>query len=66
MNRHQDEQQYFWGWPDYIIFEGRKVYRSQTDPNHASYMLPGAYMNRKIWVSKDQFIQHNKKFCDSV
>jgi hypothetical protein len=61
-----ERNEFFWGWPNYIIYDGRKVYRSDTEDNHALYMLPGAYMNKKIWISKDEFIRHNKKFCDSV
>jgi len=62
---NEDEDNYFGGWPYYIIYEGRKVYQSQTNPNHAGYMLSGAYMNRIIWISKDQFIRHNKLY-DSI
>lgn len=52
---------YFWGWPNYIIYDGRKVYRCTTEQNHAAYMLPPAYMNNIIWISRDNIINHNKK-----
>lgn len=53
----EEEENYFGGWPHYIVYEGRTVYRSHTESNHAGFMLPGAYMNRIIWISKDQFLR---------
>lgn len=56
-----DQTDFFWGWPEYIIYEGRRVYRNGAEPNFARYTLPAAYMNRSIFVSRDQIINHNRK-----
>jgi len=47
-------------WPDTILFEGREIWCSMKCPNFAEYMLPPAYMNRKIYISKNEMLQHTK------
>ena len=48
-------------WPEYIIYEGREVYCCEKFPNYANYMLPGAYMNKLITISKEQWLRHVEK-----
>ncbi len=45
-------------WPEYILYEGRKVYASDKYPTFARYMLSPAYMNRSIILSRDQYLRH--------
>lgn len=49
-------------WPNYIIYEGRKVHCSIKNPNFAQYMLPGAYMNKKITVTKNEWLRYVDKY----
>ena len=48
-------------WPDYVIHEGRKVYCCGKFPAYAEYMLPAAYMNKIIILSRDQWLRHLDK-----
>ena len=48
-------------WPDFIMYEGRKVHCCEKNPNFAKFMLPGAHMNRCIILSKDQWLNHLRK-----
>ena len=48
-------------WPDYVIYEGREVYCCGKYPAYAEYMLPGAYMNKIIYLNKEQWLKHLEK-----
>ena len=48
-------------WPDFVLYEGREVRCCEKNPNFARYMLPGAYMNRCINLSKEQWLNHLRK-----
>jgi hypothetical protein len=48
-------------FPDYILYEGRKVYACEKNKTFAIYMLPAAYMNKNIYLSRDQWERHLKK-----
>ena len=48
-------------WPDFIIYEGREVYCCGKYPTYAEYMLPGAYMNKIIYLNKQQWLHHLEK-----
>jgi len=61
---NQEDNNYFGGWPTYIIYDGRKVYCSSAETNVAGYTLPSSYMNKIIWISKEEIIQHNKS-CEN-
>jgi len=45
-------------WPEYILYEGTKVYASGKFPTFARYMLSSSQMNRSIIVSRDQYLRH--------
>ena len=49
-------------WPDYIIYDGRKVGCATKNPHFAQYMLPGAYMNKKLTLTRDQWFKHLDKY----
>ena len=48
-------------WPNFILHEGREVMCCEKNPSFARYMLPGAYMNRCIILSRDQWLNHLRK-----
>lgn len=48
-------------WPDYVIYEGREVRCATKYPHFAQYMLPGAYMNKKLTLTKDAWLRHLDK-----
>ena len=45
-------------WPDSILYDGRQIWCSRKDANFAEFMLPAAYMNRKIYISRDEWLRH--------
>tara|TARA_Y100000590_G_scaffold283270_1_gene318679 strand:+ start:284 stop:499 length:216 start_codon:yes stop_codon:yes gene_type:complete len=49
-------------WPDYVLFEGREIKCSNKFPHYAEYMLPRAYMDKKIVVNKSQWFRHLDKY----
>ena len=48
-------------WPNYVIYEGREIKCCNKFPNHAVYMLPPAFMNKKLILSKEQWLRHLDK-----
>jgi hypothetical protein len=48
-------------WPDTIIYDGRQVKCNRKMPNFAEFMLPAAYMNRTIYISRDEWVRYQKK-----
>lgn len=49
-------------WPNQILYEGRLITRSTTEPNFALYMTSSGMMNKKIYVTREQF----QRFFDGV
>ena len=45
-------------WPDYILYEGRKVYASGKFPAFARYMMTSSHLNPNIILSRDQYLRH--------
>lgn len=45
-------------WPDTIIYNGREVWCSLKTPNFAEFMLPASHMNRKIYISRNEWEAH--------
>ena len=48
-------------WPDYILWEGREIYRCGAERNFAKYMLPASQMNRIIYVTQDDLHKYYSK-----
>ena len=45
-------------WPDFIFFEGREVRRTGAEPSFATYTLPGAYMNKNLYLTRREWEAH--------
>ncbi len=41
-------------FPLFIEYNGLKVYRSDCEFSYACYMLPASYMNKKIYINRNQ------------
>ena len=48
-------------WPNYVIYEGREINCCNKFPNYAVYMLPPAFMNKKLILTRDQWLRHLDK-----
>ena len=48
-------------WPNSILFEGREVFCSVKNPNFAEYILHGSFMNKKLILTKEQWLRHLDK-----
>lgn len=48
-------------WPDTILYDGREVQCARKTPNFAEFILSSGYMNRRIYLSRDQWLRHLKK-----
>ena len=53
-------------WPDYIICDGREIQCTGKFPSYAQYLLPNAYMNRTIYLGRDQWLAHLKRTGGNV
>ena len=56
-----EKKEFKFSWPEFIIYEGREVYCCGKYPSYAEYMLPGAYMNKIIYLSRQQWLTHLEK-----
>jgi hypothetical protein len=59
--KSQENKVVRFSWPDFILYEGRELHYCKKTPSFATYMLPGAYMNRSITLSKQQWLNHLSK-----
>ena len=44
-------------WPNTIIWKEQEITVSMKNPNFAMYMLGASQMNRKIYLSKDEYLR---------
>lgn len=45
-------------WPDSILYDGREIFCCRKMPNYAEFMLTGAYMNKKIYITRQDLIKY--------
>ena len=58
--RHRENTPKF-SWPNTIIWKEQEITASMKTPNFAMYMLGTAQMNRKIYLSKDDYLRWLKE-----
>ena len=58
--RHRENTPKF-KWPDTIIWKGQEITVSIKNPTFAMYMLGASQMNRKIYLSKDDYLRWLEK-----
>ena len=54
--------EFFYGWPESIIYEGKEIFCSSKEPHFAKYIIGGWNSNRFISISRSDLIKHNQKF----
>ncbi|MHA2082829.1 MAG: hypothetical protein ACXABD_03680 [Candidatus Thorarchaeota archaeon] len=54
--RHRENTPKF-SWPNTIIWKEQEITVSMKNPNFAMYMLGASQMNRKIYLSKDEYLR---------
>ena len=58
--RHRENTPRF-SWPNTIIWKGQEVTVNMKTPNFAMYMLGASQMNRKLYLSKDEYLRWLKQ-----
>ena len=58
--RHRENTPKF-KWPNTIIWKEQEVTVSMKTPNFAMYMLGASQMNRKLYLSKDDYLRWLEK-----